>query len=96
MLELRFVWAAVRSHWRSPAALFALIPAACTAAFARAFAALLPPTASAFLSWASAAANASAKFVLASAFGGARLGLSLGACALAAGGAGALVYFHQV
>ena len=43
-----------------------------------------------------AAANATAKFVLASAFGGARLGLSLGACALAAGGAGALVYFHQV
>ena len=43
-----------------------------------------------------AAANASAKFVLASAFGGARLGLSLGACGLLAGGAGALVYFNLV
>jgi uncharacterized membrane protein (DUF4010 family) len=39
-----------------------------------------------------AAANALAKSVLATAFGGARLGLGLGACGLLACGAGGLVY----
>ena len=41
-----------------------------------------------------AAANAAAKFVLGAAFGGARLGAWLGACALLAGAAGALAYWH--